>query len=88
MFSNVKTLQNLKSDISLNGFLPSETTQVWVPELVFENTVRPHIVHDIKSHQYNFYVINRFVIKFIYHALINSNFDVNFLIGREVINNH
>ena len=41
IISNVKTLQNLKSDISLNGFLPSETTQVWVPELVFENTVRP-----------------------------------------------
>ena len=51
MFSNVKTLQNLKSDISLNGFLPSETTQVWVPELVFENTVRPHIVHDMSHSQ-------------------------------------
>lgn len=37
-FESRLKFQNLKSDISLNGFLPSETTQVWVPELVFENT--------------------------------------------------
>ena len=32
--------QNLKDDINLNSFLPSEITEIWAPELIFENTVR------------------------------------------------
>ena len=32
-------VQNLKDDINLNSFLPSEITQIWSPELIFENTV-------------------------------------------------
>ena len=31
-------LKNLKDDIDLNNFLPSENTEIWVPELFFENT--------------------------------------------------
>lgn len=30
--------KNLKEDISLNSFLPSEVENVWVPELTFSNT--------------------------------------------------
>ena len=30
--------KNLKDDISLNSFLPSEVEKVWVPELTFSNT--------------------------------------------------
>lgn len=30
--------KNLKEDISLNSFLPSEVKNVWVPELTFSNT--------------------------------------------------
>ena len=32
-------VQNLKADVNLNNFLPSETSDIWVPELLFENTV-------------------------------------------------
>ena len=33
-FDSRLRFRNLKDDISLNSFLPSENTAVWVPELV------------------------------------------------------
>merc|ERR1719210_805767 len=37
-FESRLKFQNLKDDINLNSFLPSEITQIWSPELIFENT--------------------------------------------------
>ena len=39
-YSQLDLVQNLKDDINLNSFLPSEITEIWSPELIFENTVR------------------------------------------------
>lgn len=42
--------KNLKKDISLNNFLPTEIENVWVPELNFANTEeRPSTVVDKKT---------------------------------------
>ena len=42
--------KNLKEDISLNSFLPSEVENVWVPELTFANTEeKPATVVDEKT---------------------------------------
>ena len=42
--------KNLKKDISLNSFLPTEIENVWVPELNFANTEeRPSTVVDKKT---------------------------------------
>ena len=30
--------KNLKDDVTLNNFLPSEMDRVWVPKLIFSNT--------------------------------------------------
>ena len=37
-FDSRLRFRNLKNDIDLNNFLPSETADIWVPELIFENT--------------------------------------------------
>ena len=37
-FDSRLKFQNLKEDIELNSFLPSENKIIWTPELVFENT--------------------------------------------------
>ena len=42
--------KNLKKDISLNNFLPSEIEKIWVPELTFANTEeRPSTIVDKKT---------------------------------------
>ena len=42
--------KNLKDDISLNTFLPSERLKVWVPELTFSNTEEiPSTIVDEKA---------------------------------------
>ena len=42
--------KNLKKDVSLNNFLPTEIENVWVPELTFANTEeRPSTVVDKKT---------------------------------------
>ena len=42
--------KNLKDDISLNNFLPSERLKVWVPELIFSNTEEnPSTIVDEKA---------------------------------------
>ena len=42
--------KNLKEDISLNSFLPTEIADIWVPELTFANTEeRPSTVIDQKT---------------------------------------
>ena len=42
--------KNLKKDVSLNNFLPTEIENVWVPELTFANTEeRPSTVVDQKT---------------------------------------
>ena len=41
-FESRLIFNNLKDDISLNNFLPSENQAIWVPQLIFENTnVKP-----------------------------------------------
>ena len=37
-FESRLRFKNLKGDISLNSFLPDETEEIWVPELIFSNT--------------------------------------------------
>ena len=37
-FESRAQFKNLKVDMNLNNFLPSENSQIWVPELTFENT--------------------------------------------------
>ena len=42
--------KNLKDDISLNNFLPSERLEVWVPEFTFSNTEEnPSTIVDEKA---------------------------------------
>jgi len=49
-FESRLRFQNLKDDINLNNFLPSEVTMIWVPELVFANTEeKPTTITDEKT---------------------------------------
>ena len=49
-FDSRLRFKNLKDDINLNNFLPSENVKIWVPELVFENTEeKPSTMTDEKT---------------------------------------
>ena len=49
-FESRVRFKNLKEDIDLNNFLPSENTEIWVPELIFENTEeKPSTTSDEKT---------------------------------------
>ena len=49
-FESRLRFKNLKDDIDLNNFLPSENTEIWVPELIFENTEeKPSTITDDKT---------------------------------------
>ena len=49
-FESRLRFNNLKEDIDLNNFLPSENTEIWVPELIFENTEeKPSTTSDEKT---------------------------------------
>ena len=49
-FDSRLRFKNLKDEIDLNSFLPSENTEIWVPELIFENTEeKPSTSTDDKS---------------------------------------
>ena len=49
-FESRLRFKNLKSDISLNSFLPTEVGDIWVPELIFSNTEeKPSTVVDSKT---------------------------------------
>ena len=49
-FDSRLRFKNLKDEIDLNNFLPSENTEIWVPELVFENTEeKPSTITDDRS---------------------------------------
>ena len=41
-FESRVRFKNLKSDIDLNNFLPTEVKNIWVPELFFVNTEERH----------------------------------------------
>ena len=49
-FESRLRFKNLKEDINMNTFLPSENSEVWVPELIFENTEeKPSTVIDDRT---------------------------------------
>ena len=49
-FESRLRFKNLKNDISLNSFLPSEIQDIWVPELIFSNTEeKPSTLIDEKT---------------------------------------
>ena len=53
-FESRLRFKNLKDDMNLNSFLPTENHEVWVPELIFVNTVeKPTTITDDSSHNAN-----------------------------------
>ena len=49
-FESRLKFKNLKDDITLNGFLPNENQEIWVPELIFSNTEeKPTTIVDQKT---------------------------------------
>ena len=49
-FESRLKFKNLKNDINLNGFLPNEIGDIWVPEMIFSNTEeKPSTIVDEKT---------------------------------------
>ena len=49
-FESRLKFKNLKNDINLNGFLPNENGEIWVPEMIFSNTEeKPSTIVDEKT---------------------------------------
>ena len=49
-FESRLRFKNLKDDMNLNSFLPTENHEVWVPELIFVNTVeKPTTITDDRT---------------------------------------